>query len=63
MDGDSMDGTENEFGCPRIFDVPNEPGIDIEFDLFPGAIYTFRMTDEQAQDLVNIIQNKLNARL
>ena len=46
----------------RIYDVPDEKAIDMVFDLFPGAEYTVRVSDDDAKTLISIIQNKLNAR-
>lgn len=63
MDGDRMDSTDEEYASPRVYDVPKEKCIDIEIDLFPGAVYTLRMTDNDARELIKIIQNKLNARI
>lgn len=48
---------------PTIYDNPEEKGIDIEFDMEIGMAIKIFMTDESAQELVDIIQNKLNARL
>ena len=47
---------------PIIFDNPQEEGIDLEFDLENGMSIKIFMDDELAQDFINIIQNKLNAR-
>jgi hypothetical protein len=48
---------------PLVFDNPEERGIDLMFDLENGMAITLFMTDESAQEMVNIVQNKLNARL
>ena len=45
---------------PKIYDKKN--GIDIELDMENGMSITIFMSDETAQDMVNIIQNKLDAR-
>ena len=45
---------------PLIFD--NEDGIMIQFPLDSGLLLGVEMSDEAAQEMVNIIQNKLNAR-
>jgi len=45
---------------PAIFD--DGDGIIIEFDLENGLILKVCMDDETSQDMINIIQNKLNAR-
>lgn len=37
-------------------------GIRLEFDLENGLSLNVFMDDAKAQDMVNIIQNKLNAR-
>jgi len=47
---------------PIIFDNPQEEGVDLEFDLENGMSIKIFMDDELAQDFINIIQNKLNAR-
>lgn len=45
----------------EIYD--DEQGIILELPLFQtGASIRFYLTDEAAQQMVNIIQNKLNAR-
>ena len=46
---------------PLIFD--NEDGIMIQFRLESGLLLGVEMTDEAARQMVNIIQNKLNARI
>jgi len=45
---------------PTIID--NENGILLQFDLENGLALGVLMDDEVAQEFVNIIQNKLNAR-
>lgn len=47
----------------NVFDNPDEEGIDLEFDFENGMALTVYMGDKDAQNLVKIIQNKLNARL
>jgi len=47
----------------NIFDNTKEKGIDLDFDLENGLFIRTFIPDEQAQEIVNIIQNKLNARL
>lgn len=48
----------------RIFDVNGEEaGIELEFDFENGMTINIAMADEQAQEMIDIIQNKLNARL
>jgi len=45
-----------------IFD--DEEGIILEIPMLgTGTAMRFYITDEVAQDMINIIQNKLNARL
>ncbi len=44
---------------PEIYDEGD--GIDLEFPL-DGFSFKIYMSDEAAQEMVNIIQNKLNAR-
>ena len=48
---------------PSIIDNPEYNGIDIVMDFENGLALTIFMEDAAAQDMVNIIQNKLNARL
>jgi len=45
---------------PNIFD--DESGIRIEFDFENGMTINCYMDDDTAQEMINIIQNKLNAR-
>lgn len=45
---------------PIIYDNAEEKGIDLEFDLENGMAIKIFMDDESAQDMVNIIQNKLD---
>ena len=47
---------------PIIYDNPIERGIDIEFDLENGMAIKIFLTDDTAQDMINIIQNKIDAR-
>ncbi len=47
---------------PIIYDNVDNKGIDLEFDLENGMSIKVFMDDDSAQDMVNIIQNKLNAR-
>ena len=46
---------------PIIYD--DKDGILLQFDLENGLAIGVKMDDESAQELINIIQNKLNARL
>ena len=55
-------GTEMEDGC-LVFDVPEEKGIELIVPVFENMRASVFMTDEEAQKLINIIQNKLNARI
>ena len=48
---------------PVIYDNPKEKGLNIEFDLENGMSIKLFMTDEAAQEMINIMQNKLNGRL
>jgi len=47
----------------EIYDNPEEKGIDLVFDLENGMAITIFMDDNAAQQMIDIIQNKLNARL
>ncbi len=58
--------TCDEIEGALIFDCPKEKGIEIIIPIgSPDSNLTaiFFMKDEQAQEFINIIQNKLNARL
>ena len=46
---------------PLIFD--NKDGIMIQFPLESGLLFGVEMTDDAAQEMIDIIQNKLNARI
>jgi len=46
-----------------IFDVPEEKGVEIIIPVAECMRASLFMTDEEAQKLINIIQNKINARL
>lgn len=48
---------------PSIYDDPENKGIILNFDLENGMHISIDMEDEAAQQLVDIIQNKLNARI
>lgn len=45
---------------PMIFD--NVDGIMIQFPLESGLLLGVELTDEAAQQMIDLIQNKLNAR-
>lgn len=47
---------------PTIYDNPKEKGIDLEFDFENCMSIKIYMDDKSAQEMVDIIQNKLNAR-
>lgn len=47
---------------PIIYDNPHNKGIDLEFDLENGMSIKIFLTDDSAQEMVDIIQNKLNSR-
>ena len=47
---------------PKIYDNPKERGIELVFDFESGMGIVIYMDDESAQGMINIIQNKLNAR-
>lgn len=48
---------------PLIYDNKEYEGIDLVFDLENGMAITIFLSDESAQEMINIIQNKLNNRL
>jgi len=45
---------------PTIYD--DKDGIILQFDLENGLAIGIKMDDTAAQEMVNIIQNKINAR-
>ncbi len=45
---------------PLICDGSDGEGIDLEFDLENGMAIRLFLDDEAAQDMINIIQNKLD---
>lgn len=47
---------------PTIYDHPEDKSIEVALDLENGLAISVFMTDEQAQEMINIIQNKLNGR-
>jgi len=47
---------------PTIIDNQEFEGIDLVLDFENGMAITVFLTDEAAQDMINIIQNKLNGR-
>ena len=47
---------------PIIYDNPKEKCIDLVFDFENGMSLKISMEDEQAQSMIDLIQNKLNAR-
>jgi len=47
---------------PKIYDVPEENGMNLMFDMENGMGMILFLTDESAEELVNMIQNKLNGR-
>lgn len=46
----------------EVYDEPEEEGIILAFDMENGMTLSLFMDDNQAQEMINIIQNKLNAR-
>ncbi len=48
---------------PLIYDRPEEKGIDLELDLENGMSIKIFMEDATAQGMIDLIQNKLNARI
>jgi len=55
-------GVEMENGC-LIFDVPEEKGIEIIIPVTDFMKASLFMEDKEAEELIMIIQNKLNARI
>lgn len=55
-----IDDCENRF---LIFDNPEEKGIDMYIAINEIIDLRIPLTDKAAQQLIDIIQNKLNARI
>ena len=47
---------------PIIYDGPNNDGIDVVFDFENGMSLKIEMDDSTAQQMIDMIQNKLNGR-
>jgi len=47
----------------NVYDGKEGNGIDLEFDFENGMGFTIFLADEDAEFLIKIIENKLNARL
>ncbi len=45
---------------PLVFD--DGDGVILQFPLDSGLLFGVALTDEAAQEMINVIQNKLNAR-
>lgn len=45
---------------PIVYDNPEEKGIDLELDLENGMAIKIFMDDNSAQEMINIIQNKID---
>jgi hypothetical protein len=45
----------------EIYD--DEDGFMLVFDTEQGMTFNFFLSDEQAEDIIGILQNKLNARI
>ena len=45
-----------------IYDSIDNDGIDIEFDFKNGMAIKLFLDDNSAQEMIDMIQNKLNAR-
>jgi hypothetical protein len=45
---------------PIIYDGENGEGINLEFNMENGMAITLFLDDKAAQDLINIMQNKLD---
>ena len=46
-----------------IFDNPKEKGIEIIMNISKNTVTSIFMSDKHAQEMINIIQNKINSRL
>ena len=47
---------------PIVYDRPEEEGIEVSLDLENGMAINLFISDEDALEMINIIQNKLNGR-
>jgi len=56
-------GEETEDGNALVIDCAKEGGVELIIQTDDTNCSRFFLYDEEAQELVNIIQNKLNARL
>lgn len=45
-----------------VWDNPGDKGVELEFDFESGMAIRVFLDDSSAQELVDIVQNKLNAR-
>ena len=45
---------------PIIYDNIEEKGVDLEFDFENGIAIKLFLDDKAAQDIINIIQNKID---
>jgi hypothetical protein len=57
----NRDMVEQDNGC-LVFDVPEEKGIEMIVPVFENMRASVFFTDKEAENLIKIIQNKLNGR-
>ena len=43
--------------------IDDKDGVILQFDMETGLAMGLKLSDEQAQEFIDIIQNKLNARI
>lgn len=55
-------GSEMDNGC-IVFDVPEEKGIEIIIPVTDFMKASLFMEDKEAEEMIRIIQNKINARI
>ena len=48
---------------PIIYDQPEDNGIVVSFDFENGTAFNIFISDDDAEDMIAIIQNKLNNRI
>jgi len=58
---EERNGTETEQGI-LIFDVPEEKGLEIIIPVTDNMKASVFIPDDEAEKVIQIIQNKLNAR-
>lgn len=62
MDEEKNDYIKEERPGLMVYDAPEEEGIDLEFQINDGMFLKVAMKDEDARNLISIIDNKIIAR-